>query len=148
LDAGQLTKPLNLQKPSSPWHIALNGISGEFRDTLEEIAAKCIRLLGDIHVFYYRPRDWLPAFRIEIGGSTAANQHRLASVVQGIKAQTVTGSMLEPYPLYLADRIVKAAAKSLPAFRQVATQRIAEGYEGNLGEVFFAMHGYRSEQGR
>jgi hypothetical protein len=148
LEAGQMTEPLVLQTPTSPWHIALEGFTGELRDRLETIAANCVRLLGDIHVFYYRPRDWLPAFRVEIGGAIASNRHRLASVVQGIKAQTVTGSMLEPYPLYLADRIVKAAAKSLPAFRQVATQRIAETYEGNLGEVFFAMHGYRSEQGR
>ena len=55
--------------------------------------------------------------------------------------------MLEPYPLYLADRTVKALARALPAFRQVTTQRIAEKHEGDVGEVFFAMHGYRSETG-
>jgi hypothetical protein len=55
--------------------------------------------------------------------------------------------MLEPYPLYLADRTVKALARAVPAFRQVTTQRISEKYEGDIGEVFFAMHGYRSEIG-
>jgi hypothetical protein len=55
--------------------------------------------------------------------------------------------MLEPYPLYLADRTVKALARSIPAFRQVATQQISERYDGNISEVFFAMHGYRSEAG-
>jgi hypothetical protein len=57
-------------------------------------------------------------------------------------------SILEPYPLYLADRTVKALVRAVPTFRQVATQRLSERYEGDIGEVFFAMHGYRSESGR
>jgi hypothetical protein len=56
--------------------------------------------------------------------------------------------MLEPYPIYLADRTVKALARAIPAFRQVTTQHISEKYDGDIGEVFFAMHGYRSESGR
>ncbi len=56
--------------------------------------------------------------------------------------------MLEPYPIYLADRTAKALARAIPAFRQVTTQRISEGYEGDVGEVFFAVHGYRTESGR
>ena len=56
--------------------------------------------------------------------------------------------MLEPYPIYLADRTVKALARAIPAFRQVTTQQISKRYEGDIGEVFFAMHGYRSETGR
>jgi hypothetical protein len=56
--------------------------------------------------------------------------------------------MLEPYPIYLADRTVKALARAMPAFRQVTTQRISEQYRGDIGEVFFAMHGYRSDSGR
>jgi hypothetical protein len=56
--------------------------------------------------------------------------------------------MLEPYPNYLADRTVKALARALPAFRQVTTQRIAQDFDGDIGEVFFAMHGYRSDSGR
>ena len=55
--------------------------------------------------------------------------------------------MLEPYPIYLADRTVKALARAIPTFRQVATQRISELYDGEIGDVFFAMHGYRTESG-
>lgn len=95
-----------------------------------------------------KPQEWLPALRVEVSASVATNTHRLATVVQGIKHQTATPSMLEPYPIYLADRTVKALARAVPAFRQVTTQRISEQYEGDIGEVFFAMHGYRSEAGR
>ena len=104
--------------------------------------------VGPLRVFYYKPQDWLPALRIEVSASIASNTHRLATVVQGIKHQTATPSMLEPYPIYLADRTVKALARAIPAFRQVTTQQISKRYEGDIGEVFFAMHGYRSETGR
>ena len=69
-------------------------------------------------------------------------------VLRGIKEQSAVASMLEPYPLYMADRMAKSLAGAIPAFRQVATQRISEDYDGDIGEVFFAMHGYRSEGGR
>jgi hypothetical protein len=56
--------------------------------------------------------------------------------------------MLEPYPIYLADRTVKSLSRAIPAFRQVTTQRISEKYPGKIGDIIFAMHGYRSESGR
>jgi hypothetical protein len=90
----------------------------------------------------------LPALRIETAREVALNRHRLACVVQGLKHQCATPSMLEPYPLYVADRMVKTLVRALPAFRHVTTQHIAASYEGDIGEVFFAMHGYRSEGGR
>jgi len=55
--------------------------------------------------------------------------------------------VLEPYPVWLADRTVKALARAIPTFRQVATQRISEQYDGDIADVFFAMHGYRTESG-
>jgi hypothetical protein len=85
---------------------------------------------------------------VEVGEAVGLHHHRLAIVVQGLKHQCATASMLEPYPVYLADRTVKALARAMPAFRQVTTQRISENYEGDIGEVFFAMHGYRSDTGR
>ena len=87
------------------------------------------------------------AIRIEMAGGIAANKYRMGVVIQGIKHQCATAAMLEPYPLFLADRTVKALAKALPAFRQVATQRMSDRYEGDISEVFFTMHGYRSETG-
>jgi hypothetical protein len=80
--------------------------------------------------------------------AVASNRHRLATVVQGLKHQCATASMLEPYPIYLADRTVKALARAVPAFRQITTQRVSEHYDGDIGEVFFAMHGFRSDTGR
>ena len=153
LNPGELTKPHLLEHPRDSegnvtWHLNTQRLPDEVKNQATELADEIVSSLGPLRVFYYKPQEWLPALRVEVSGSVAANAHRLATVVQGIKHQTATPSMLEPYPIYLADRTVKALARAIPAFRQVTTQRISENYEGDIGEVFFSMHGYRSETGR
>ncbi|MDE2795450.1 MAG: DNA double-strand break repair nuclease NurA [Gemmatimonadota bacterium] len=153
LNPGELTQPLGFEHPQDSqgkptWHLNVPGFPDEEKRVARELADDIVSALGPLRVFYYKPQQWLPAMRIEVSASVASNSHRLAVVVQGIKHQTATASMLEPYPIYLADRTAKALARALPAFRQVTTQRISERYGGDIGEVFFAMHGYRSESGR
>jgi hypothetical protein len=148
LNPGELTRPRSLEQPEQEWHINTGQLSGAVKSRADELAKKIVAALSCVKVFYYKPHDWLPALRVEVAESVALNTHRLATVVQGLKHQCATPSMLEPYPVYLADRTVKALARAVPAFRQVTTQRISEQYNGEIGEVFFAMHGYRSESGR
>ena len=153
LNPGELTKPRPLEHPQDnegniTWHLNTQRLPASVKQRATELADEVVSALGPLRVFYYKPQNWLPALRIEVSASIASNAHRLATVVHGIKHQTATPSMLEPYPIYLADRTVKALARAIPAFRQVTTQQISERYEGDIGEVFFAMHGYRSETGR
>ena len=153
LNPGELTKPMQLEHPRDQqgnvtWHLHAGRLPSESREQAKALAAEIVSALGAVHVFYYKPQEWLPALRVEIAASVASNTHRLATVVQGLKHQCATPAMLEPYPIYLADRTAKALARAIPAFRQVTTQRISEEYAGDIGEVFFAMHGYRSEAGR
>ena len=153
LDPGELTKPRPLEHPQDnegniTWHLNTQRLPASVKQQATELADEVVSALRPLRVFYYKPQNWLPALRIEVSASIASNAHRLATVVHGIKHQTATPSMLEPYPIYLADRTVKALARAIPAFRQVTTQQISERYEGDIGEVFFAMHGYRSETGR
>jgi len=146
LRAGELTKPIPLEQPQQPWHLNVRSLqqsSPGIAGTVDTI----IQGLQQLHVFYYKPHEYVPALRIETARSIAVNKHRLAVLVQGIKHQCATAAMLEPYPLYLADRTVKALSRSIPAFKQVATQRVAEKYAGSIDEVFFSLHGYRSESG-
>jgi hypothetical protein len=153
LNPGELTRPMPLEHPRDAqgnitWHLNTGSLPAEIRKEVGGLADEIISALGTVHVFYYKPQDWLPALRVEVAAGITANTHRLATVVQGLKHQSATPSMLEPYPIYLADRTVKALARAIPAFRQVTTQHISERYDGDIGEVFFAMHGYRSEAGR
>jgi hypothetical protein len=147
LQPGELTQPVRMEQPPQDWHLNTGRVPKEIRSRVDELAAEIVAGLNQVHIFYYKPHEWLPALRVEVSQNVGANKHRLSSVVQGLKHQCATASMLEPYPLYLADRMVKALARALPSFRQVTTQRISDQYEGDIGEVFFAMHGYRSESG-
>ncbi|WP_142810553.1 DNA double-strand break repair nuclease NurA [Tepidiphilus olei] len=148
LNPGELTKPVQLETPSQAWHFNTSRIGSGVRNRIDTLGKEIVAALDRVHVFYYKPQSWLPALRVEVAASIANNPHRLGIVVQGLEMQCATPAMLEPYPNYLADRTVKALAKALPAFRQVTTQRIAEEFKGDIGEVFFAMHGYRSDSGR
>ncbi len=153
LNAGELTKPIPLEHPRDnrgnvTWHLDTHRLPVTIRNEVAALAEEIVSALGNVHIFYYKPHDWLPALRVEASASITTNTHRLATVVQGLKHQCATPSMLEPYPIYLADRTVKALARAIPAFRQVTTQHISEKYEGDVDEVIFAMHGYRSEPGR
>jgi hypothetical protein len=137
-----------MEQPEQNWHLNTGRIPESVKRRADELSGEIVNGLSRAMVFYYKPHVWLPALRVEVGDSVAANTHRMATVVQGLKHQCATASMLEPYPVYLADRTVKALARAMPAFRQVTTQSISQSYEGDIGEVFFAMHGYRSETGR
>jgi len=153
LNPGELTKPRLLEQPRNErgeitWHLNTGRLPSSIKEHVAKLAVEIVTSLPSIRVFYYKPHPWLPALRVEVAEGIALNSHRLALVVQGLKQQCATSSMLEPYPIYLADRTVKALARALPAFRQVTTQRISEKYRGDIGEVFFAMHGYRSDSGR
>lgn len=153
LNAGELTQPQPFDHPldgqgEASWHLRVPGVPEASKRLASGLADRIVSALRPLRVFYYKPQQWLPAMRIEVAANVASNPYRLATVVQGIKHQTATPSMLEPYPIYLADRTATALARALPAFRQVTTQRLSERYEGDVGEVFFAMHGYRSESGR
>jgi hypothetical protein len=146
LKSGELTKPLPLERHGK-WHLNIERLPSELKQAVAPIADEIVASLNQINVFYYKPHDWLPALRVETAASVASNTHRLGTVIQGLRSQCATAAMLEPYPIYLADRTVKSLARAVPAFRQVATQRVSEKYDGDIGEVFFAMHGYRSESG-
>lgn len=153
LDAGELTRPIPLDSKKtgtgdSTWHLNTGELPDSVRSHAAKVAKAVVAAADTIHVMYYKPRAWIPAIRVEVPASVALNSHRLASVVQGIKHQSVAASMLEPYPIYFADRIVKSLARAMPAFRQVTTQQISEDYDGDIGEIYFALHGFRSETGR
>ncbi|MEM1684924.1 MAG: DNA double-strand break repair nuclease NurA [Nanopusillaceae archaeon] len=133
LGPGEYTAPRPLEQPSNPWH--LTGFVEEF-----------ISSLSQIQVVYYKPHPCLPAMRLEMNRTVAENPAGLAKVLQGIRSQCITSAMMEPYPLYMADRLVKHLPKAIPAFRQLTTHSIAMAYQGDVSEIILALHSYRTEQ--
>jgi hypothetical protein len=147
LEPGEYTSPRSLQQPTEPWHLNLTPLDEPAASEANRIMKKIISSLNDIQFIYYRPYSWLPALRVEMSRASAENQARLATVLHGIRHQCGTPAVVEPYPLYMADRMVKHLPKAIPTFRQVTSQHIAESYQGSIGEVFLGLHGYRTESG-
>jgi hypothetical protein len=139
LNPSEFTSPILLKQPNQPWHLKL--LSGDTNRDFDDIIKK-------LYVIYYRPQSWSPALRVEIAPSIATNNSRIAVLLQGLKHQCGTPGIMEPYPLYMADRMVKHLGSAIPAFRQTATRRMTELYQGDIGDIVFSMHGYRTESGR
>lgn len=147
LEAGDFTKPIPLQPPQSEWHISTAAIPESERKEADELEEKITAELKNVVVIYYKPHAWMPAIRLEVNGAVAANPSRLAVLLHGVKHQCGTPAILEPFPLYMADRMVKSLGRAVPAFRQATTQRIAATYAGSVDEIFYAMHGFRTDAG-
>lgn len=146
LEPGEYTRPLPLKNPDNSWHITVSEIK-EGKEQAQKLVDEITRLLNGIRVIYYRPIQWWPALRLELAQGVADNPTRLAIVLKGIEHQCQAAAIMEPYPLYMADRMVKHLARSIPVFRQIASQNLAENYDGDIGEVFMSLHGYRTETG-
>ncbi len=147
LEPGEYTSPIVLQQPSQPWHLNLTPLASHVKQKAEGITKEIVALLGEIRVVYYRPYPWLPALRVEMSRTVSGNQARLATALHGVRHQCGAPAVMEPYPLYMADRMVKHLPKAIPTFRQVTSQHIAETYPGDINEVFWGLHGYRTESG-
>lgn len=116
-------------------------------DTIEQFK-KILNALNEINMVYYRPSEFFPVLRVEISPSIATNNYRLAMLFESIKLQCGAFGLMEPYPLYLADRMVKHLRKALPAIRRTTTQDMILRLKGSHGNVFFALHGYRTDWGK
>jgi len=148
LQPGEFTRPVGLQRPAQPWHLNIEPVRPEDRSEVDKLKQEIIGFLEEVRVLYYRPYAWLPALRVEVARAIAETPARLAMVIYGLRHQCGSAAILEPYPLYMADRMVKHLARAIPTFRQVTSQRLAETYAGDINDVFLGLHGYRTESGR
>ena len=141
LDAGEFVGPVEIQPPQSLWHI------DRPRASLKNNIGEIIAALENLYIVYYRPYNHFRALRIEISQAIATNVQRLAILFKSLKLQCGAPGIMEPYPLYLAERMVNHLGTALAAIRRATTQKISFKWEGALGNIYLAMHGYRSEWG-
>lgn len=139
LGNGELVGPVSLLQSGE--HVNFVSPDTAFREQGREI----VSLVRKIKVLYYRPSEYFPALRIEVASSISSNPSRLSILLEALKLQCTAPGIMEPYPSYMADRMVKHLRKALPALRQATTQEIASRTSHDLGTVFQAMHGYRTE---
>ncbi|MGB8299109.1 MAG: DNA double-strand break repair nuclease NurA, partial [Polyangia bacterium] len=147
LNAGEFTIPVAYELAGYNWHINLTKeqkIHVAITQKLHEI----VGAIKKLHIVYYKPHLYTPAIRIEVPSSVTTNDYQMKMLLQAIEFQTRTPGIMEPYPLYMADRIVKNLSNALPTFRQTVTNCMASSFVGDLSDIFFQMHSYRTDQGK
>ena len=142
LKPGEIIGPTDVQKFANRWYIDKPPLDSD------PFIKNIIQYLDELCIVYYRPYDHIPALRLEISPSIANNKNRLSVLLESVKLQCSVPGLLEPFPLYLADRMVKHLRTALPAIRKTTTQEMSQNWLGSHSDLFFAMHGYRTEWGK
>lgn len=149
LKSGEYIGPLD-SSTGSGLHLNLDHIPESYdlpESLIKKIKSTVEKLSSDVSILYCRPSNFSPVFRIEVSKAVSSNKYRLRSLFEAIEIQSTSLSIMEPYPLYLADRMVKHLSTAIPAIRKSAFQDISENWSGNISEVYMGMHAYRTEGG-
>jgi len=139
LKAGEFVGPIQFKSSISDYEIT--NVPSFLRDKFKRV----VSAINDINIIYYRPYSHFPVLRLEVSPSVTNNIQRIATVFEAIKLQCGVPGIMEPYPLYLADRMVKHLRKALPAIRKTTTQEMAFKWNGAPDDIYFAMHAYRTD---
>jgi hypothetical protein len=142
LDPGEFTRP-KLFTSEEGWHVRLPYEDEELRVLMQQV----ISGIKNLSVIYYKPHPWCPALRIEMPSATAGDETKLNPILINIKNQCQTPSIMEPFPLYMADRIAKHMAPAIPAYKQIIMNQMTQLNDHNEKDIFFLMHSYRTEGG-
>jgi hypothetical protein len=142
LKPGEYTEPL-LFTHDEAWHSNL-----PYQDnTLETIMGDVIFGIRNLHVMYFKPFHWSPALRIEMPYYIANDEENLEILLQNISQQCEIPSILEPFPLFMADRIAKRISPAIPAYKQIIQNQLLNEHDQDENDTLFMMHSYRTEPG-
>lgn len=73
---------------------------------------------SDLYFSYYKPFNEGPAYRLEIKKSLAKDTSRFEKVLSSIKRQIIYPEIIEPYPQYLVDLMVKSISTGMFAIKE------------------------------
>jgi len=146
LGVGEYTRPIPLTRNSDDWHLK-DPCPDAPRGGGLDAAAKATTAMDGMHVLYYKPGRSAPALRVEIAARVAADESRLHRLLSSLLHQHASYAIMEPYPLYMADRMVKSLGGTVPILRQSAMQCAADKPGISLGSALLSMRGYRTEIG-
>jgi len=147
LKPGEFVGPVPLEQPTgsswSGYYLTEKHLDAEARGLKGEIEWM---LRETIQVAYFRVAPSNPALRMELPRAVAENPYRLATAFQAIRLQSSVPGLLEPQPLYYADRMAKSLSVAMPALRQGLAYEVIRNYTGDIDDAFLILHGYRAEE--
>jgi hypothetical protein len=145
LNPGEYTRPLPLHDAADPASQQVDHLPEKYcpKNDMDEILAA----LNGLSVIYFRPYGWLPALRMEVPLSIARSTTWLSIVLEGVTRQFFTPAVIEPYPLFLADRMVKSLGSGVAVIEQTVSQHVA-GSSQDIENTLLFLQNYRTEGGR
>ena len=144
LEAGEYTVPRRLKKPGSPWHINTESVDPSYGHDLQKLADDSCALLNDVHILYYRPNNQIPALRLETTRGTASNRYQLSALLSAVQGQCQSARTMEPFPLFIADRMVKSLSPAMAAIIGLTTTEAGLQYSGPTGDIYHGLRSYRT----
>lgn len=139
LKRGEYTKPLPLTNRNGSWHLVHTDDS-----SVPRLADMCLQSMENQMVFYYKPLDSAPALRVETGSWVEHDAHRFAILLRSLKLQCTSHTIMEPYPLHMADRMVGSLGSVMPILKQSVMRRVANGMHADIKDMLLCMRGYRT----
>lgn len=142
LRPGEFTKPLRTRASDLENNYGFTPSLGpQQRQLIRELE----RLCRDMTFLYYKPYPFVSPLRVEIPAQVAASETKLGLLLQAIKQQMTVPSVVEPYPLFLADQFVKRLSAVTGPFKQIVayTASSLDGVEPQ--EVFAIINSYRTD---
>lgn len=145
LEPGEYTVPLRIYDETSGGELDQYHLPPAFcpKPNLQAMldAMKATRAI------YFRPFGWVPALRLEVPGAVANSLTRLSIALEGIARQFFSPAVVEPYPLFLADRMVKSLGSGVSVIEQTVAQHVVDrGVDIEL--TMLCLQNYRTEGGR
>lgn len=144
LEAGEYTTPRRLNQPESSWHIKTESVDPSYGHDLQDLAEESCALLNDVHILYYRPNNQIPALRLETTRGTASNRYQLSALLSAVQGQCQSARTMEPFPLFIADRMVKSLSPAMAAIIGLTTTEAGLQYSGPTGDIYHGLRSYRT----
>jgi hypothetical protein len=145
LNPGEFTRPLPLQDKADPSSQQVDHLPEKYCPTKD--MHEIVGALNGLSVIYFRPYGWLPALRMELPSTITSSNTRLSIVLEGITKQFFSPAVIEPYPLFLADRMVKSLGSGVAVIEQAVAQHVAES-STDIENTLLFLQNYRTEGGR
>ncbi|MGD1042259.1 MAG: DNA double-strand break repair nuclease NurA [Sedimentisphaerales bacterium] len=145
LNPGEYTRPLPIHDDADPASQQVDHLPEKYcpKKDMDELLTE----LKGLCVIYFRPYGWLPAMRIELPSSIASSKSKISIVLEGIMRQFFSPAVIEPYPLFLADRMVKSLGSGVAVIEQTVAQHVA-GDSPDVENTLLFLQNYRTEGGQ
>lgn len=144
LRPGEYTTPVHIESPSNRASLTVDHLPKEWcsESDMEEV----LQALRDMAVIFFKPFGWIPALRLEVPGALWRSNARLAILLEGIMRQFFSPAVIEPYPLFLADRMVKSLGAGIAAVEHCVAQSVTAQMTDAESTMLY-LQKYRTEGG-